>query len=180
MIKFVLPDESCRGDVLSFYEEFEQSGVECIGCKNGKNYDTWLDEMKNRHDGKKLPDGYVREDFYLCYDGGKLVGVFSLKFELTDFLYNFGGHIGYAVRPSEQNKGYATMILHHGLTVAVRFGFDSVLCVCDSDNIKSERVIQKNGGVFENELYCPDEDVYVKRYWIKVPEKAVTYPSSCD
>lgn len=41
-----------------------------------------------------------------------------------------------------------------------------VLCVCDEDSIASERVIIKNGGIFENRLYDDEEKVFVKRYWI--------------
>lgn len=93
--------------------------------------------MNNRISGKNLPAGYVRENFYLCYDGDDMVGVFNLKFELTEFLLNFGGHIGYAVKPSRRSMGCA-----------------------------SERVIIKNGGIFENRLYDDEEKVFVKRYWI--------------
>ena len=59
----------------------------------------------------------MREDFYLCYEDGKLVGVFSMKFELTEFLLELAG----------------------------RLGFERVLCVCDEDNYASERVILKRG-----------------------------------
>lgn len=47
--------------------------------------------MNNRISVKNLSAGYVRENFYLCYDGDDMVGVFNLKFELTEFLLNFGG-----------------------------------------------------------------------------------------
>ena len=87
----------------------------------------------------------MREDFYLCYEDGKLVGVFSLKFELTEFLLKLGGHIGYAVRPSERNRGLATQMLGQGVELAGRLGFERVLCVCDGDNYASERVILKRG-----------------------------------
>ncbi|MEE1426841.1 MAG: hypothetical protein UF217_02240 [Acutalibacteraceae bacterium] len=60
--------------------------------------------MNNRISGKNLPAEYVRENFYLCYDGDDMIGVFNLKFELTEFLLNFGGHIGYAVKPSRRNR----------------------------------------------------------------------------
>lgn len=106
--------------------------------------------MQNRHTGENLPDGYVRENFYLCYDGDTLVGVFSLKFELTEFLRSFGGHIGYAVRPSRRRQGLATQMLRQGLALAQQFGFARVLCVCDEDN------------------YASEEDVVVKRYWISL------------
>ena len=168
MISFVLPTEENRDDVLSFYNEIEKANETCIGYNNYKNFDIWLTGMKNRHTGKNLPDGYVRENFYLCYDGDEMVGVFSLKFELTEFLRNYGGHIGYAVRPSKRNHGLATQMLKQGLEIAKQYGFDRILCVCDDDNYASEKVILKNGGVFENKLYDSDEKVFVKRYWIEL------------
>lgn len=168
MLDFVLPTERNRDDVLAFYDEIERSDSECIGISNYKNFDLWLTEIQNRHTGKNLPDGYVRENFYLCYEGDCLVGMFSLKFELTEFLLNYGGHIGYSTRPSDCNRGLATQMLKQGLELAKRFGFDRVLCVCDSDKCASEKVIIKNGGVIENELYDPDENINVKRFWIKL------------
>ncbi len=165
-ITFVLPTEQNRADVLAFYQEFEESGGTCIGFGNWRDYNRWLTGMQNRHTGKNLPEGYVRENFYLCYQGGEMVGVFSLKFELTEFLLNYGGHIGYAVSPSKRNHGLATSMLAHGLELSREFGFDRILCVCDEDNYASEAVILKNGGVLENELFDPEENVTVKRYWI--------------
>ncbi len=168
MLKFVLPTEQDKDDVLSFYDEIERSGGACIGIGNYKNYDLWLTGMQNRHTGKNLPEGYVRENFYLCYEGNRLIGVFSLKFELTEFLLNYGGHIGYATRPSDQNRGLATQMLKQGLELSKEFGFERILCICNNDNYASENVILKNGGVFENELYDPDEKVTVKRFWIQL------------
>lgn len=168
MLEFVLPTEKNKDDVISFYTEIEESGGECIGMGNYKNYDLWLTGMHNRHTGKNLPDGYVRENFYLCYQNDRLVGVFSLKFELTEFLLNYGGHIGYATRSADRNRGIATQMLKQGLALAKDFGFDRILCICDNDNYASEKVILKNGGVFENELFDPDESITVKRFWIRL------------
>ena len=168
MLNFVLPSEENRDDVLAFYEEIEKSGGECIGIGNYRDYDLWLSGMRNRLTGRNLPEGYVRENFYLCYDETRLIGVFSLKFELTEFLLNYGGHIGYATRPSDRNRGLATQMLKQGLVLAKGFGFDRILCVCDNDNYPSEKVIVKNGGIFENEKYDPNEDVTVKRFWINL------------
>lgn len=168
MLNFVLPAAENQADVLAFYCEMAQSGDACIGMGNYENYVLWLTGMQNRHTGHNLPDGYVREDFYLCYEGKKLIGVFSLKFELTDFLLRFGGHVGYAVRPSERNRGLATQILRQGLALAKAAGFERILCVCNADNYASEKVILKNGGALENELYDPDEKVMVKRFWIQL------------
>lgn len=166
MLTFVLPGEEHREDVLSFYTEFAEKQETCIGYGNFQNYDAWLTGMKNRLKAENLPDGWVRENFYLCYDENEMVGVFSLKFELTDFLLNYGGHIEYAVRPSKRNCGLATQILKQGLELSREFGFDRILCVCDEDNYASEKVILRNGAVFENRLFESEENVFVKRYWI--------------
>ena len=171
MLDFVLPTEQNRSDVLAFYGEIESGSGACIGIGNYRDYGLWLNGMRNRRAGENLPDGYVRENFYLCYEGPALVGVFSLKFELTEYLLNYGGHIGYAVRPSERGRGLATQMLAQGLEIARQFGFARVLCICDDDNRASERVIQKNSGELENELFDPAEHVTVKRYWIQLTSK---------
>lgn len=168
MLRFVLPEEENCSDVLAFYEEMEKNGDACIGMGGFRDYSRWLAGMQNRHTGKNLPEGYVRENFYLCYDAGQLVGVFSLKFELTEYLLNYGGHIGYAVRPSLRRRGLASQMLRQGLELARGFGFERVLCVCDEDNLASEKVILKNGGVLENTRFDLEENVRVRRYWIQL------------
>lgn len=166
MLRFVLPDFAHKKDVLSFYGEFEKNNQECIGYKNHGDFDKWLAEMQNRKNGINLLNGYVRENFYLCYNHNELIGVFSLKFELTEFLLNYGGHIGYAVKPSCRNRGYATQMLSIGKSIAKSLGFDKLLLVCNTDNIASEKVIIKNNGIFENSVFDDSEGVFVKRYWI--------------
>ena len=59
-------------------------------------------------------------------------------------------------------------MLRQGLARAKALGFDRVLCVCDHDNYASERVILKNGGVLDDVRYDPEEDVTVKRFWIRL------------
>lgn len=166
MLRFVFPSESNREDVLAFYAAFEKNGGQCIGCKYGKDYTLWLTDMQNRRAGKNLPQGYVQENFYLCYSGEEMVGVCSLKLELTEYLLQYGGHVEYAVHPALQNRGYGTEILAQTLRIAREPGFHRLLCVCDEDNYASEKIILKNGDVLENTLYDPEEAVTVKRYWI--------------
>lgn len=163
-MKFILPSIDNKKDVLDFYQEFEENNSTCIGFMLHNNYDKWLEHMINRKNNTNLPEGFVRENFYLCYENNVLIGVFSLKFELTDYLFKFGGHIGYAVRPSCRNKGYGNTILNEGLTIAKSYGFKEVLLVVDDDNIASEKIIIKNNGIYLNSIYDNNESVMVKRY----------------
>lgn len=168
MLRFVLPGAQNRRDVLDFYAEFAAEGTACIGSAVAGDFDVWLANMQDRLAGRTLPAGFVQESFYLCYEGDTLVGVLNFKYTLTDFLLNYGGHIGYAVRPSCQGRGLATQMMRQCLDIARGLGFERLLLVCDDDNYASERVIQKCGGVLEDIRFDPDEQVNVKRYWITV------------
>ena len=46
------------------------------------------------------------------------------------------------------------------------FGLNKVLITCDVDNIASENTIKSCGGEYINELYIPEVDETVKRYYI--------------
>lgn len=166
MITFVYPTEANRDDVKAFYAEFEQQGTTCIGYDKHTDYDVWLTNIHNRITVTDLPEGFVQEAFYLCYDKDEMAGVLNLKFTLTDYLLNYGGHIGYAVKPSRQGQGLATQMLRQSMDIARGMGMEKLLLVCDEDNIASEKVILKVGGQYEDTRYDAEEAVNVKRYWL--------------
>lgn len=95
---------------------------------------------------------YVESDTYL--------GRIAVRHRLTPRLLEWGGHIGYDVRPSARRRGHATAMLHAALPIAGRLGIDRVLVTCDPDNIASRKVINACGGVFE------DERCGKLRFWI--------------
>jgi predicted acetyltransferase len=78
-----------------------------------------------------------------------------------------GGHIGYTVRPSDRRKGYGSTLCRLMLEEAwSRLGLRRVLITCDTDNVGSARIIQKNGGVFESEVRSDHSGKRVSRYWV--------------
>jgi predicted acetyltransferase len=93
-------------------------------------------------------------------DGAEYLARIAIRHELTDFLLNVGGHIGYDVRPSARRRGHATAMLHAALPVAHRLGIECALVTCDSDNIASRKTIEANGGVYE------DTRGVKLRYWV--------------
>lgn len=57
------------------------------------------------------------------------------------------GHIGYGVVPWKRERGYATQALAMMLSEARREGLPYVELTTDLDNLASQKVITKNGGV---------------------------------
>jgi predicted acetyltransferase len=106
------------------------------------------------------PEGIVPATTLWWVDGDEYLGRLSIRHELTDPLREFGGHIGYVVRPSARRKGNATAMLAASLPVARDLGIDPALLTCDSDNVGSRRVIESNGGVFEDQR---DDKL---RFWV--------------
>lgn len=129
MLRFALPGESSRRDVEGFYTEFAAEGTACIGSAVAGDFDVWLANMQDRIAGRNLPAGFVQESFFLCYEGYTLVGVLNFKYTLTEFLLNYGGHIGYAVRPSCQGRGLATQMLRQSLDIGRGMGYDRACCL---------------------------------------------------
>ena len=107
---------------------------------------------------------------FVLVRGRRIVGACSLRHELTDALRDFGGHVGYGVRPSERGKGYASLMLKLVLREARRRGIRRVLLTCDSDNAASRRVIEKAGGVLDSQSFSDRAGRMTRRYWIEVPD----------
>ncbi|MEQ1895931.1 MAG: GNAT family N-acetyltransferase [Vicinamibacterales bacterium] len=65
------------------------------------------------------------------------------------------GHIGYAVVPWKQRRGYATLALGAMLADARAEGLRHVEITTGPDNVASQRVITANGGVLVEEFITP-------------------------
>ncbi|MFQ7234951.1 MAG: GNAT family N-acetyltransferase, partial [Enterococcus hulanensis] len=100
----------------------------------------------------------------------KIIGTIDIRHELNEFLLEFGGHIGFGVRPSERGKGYASEMLRLGLDYCKILGLEKVMVACYKENIASARTIRKNGGVLERE-FSHDDGKEVQVYWINLSDK---------
>lgn len=67
------------------------------------------------------------------------------------------GHIGYAVVPWKQRRGYATRALQALLIEARAEGLPYVEITADVENIASQRVILRNGGTLVAQFTTPPE-----------------------
>ncbi len=133
-----------------------------------ENFPAFVHRSLQQKDRVKLVSGRVpNADFWLI-DSGEFVGRLNLRYELDADLLKFGGHIGYEVRPSRRKQGYGTRILHLGLEIAKAAGIHKVLVTCDENNIGSKKIIEHNGGQFENAVHIDGSTIKKLRYWINV------------
>ncbi len=130
------------------------------------SWDHYLGLLDGLRDGSRVPDGLVRSDFLLAEVDGVLVGRVSIRYELTEWLADRGGHIGYGVRPASRRRGHATSILVQAVCLARSGGVAPILVVCDDDNVGSAAVIERCGGVLHSVVAPDDGTAPFRRYWI--------------
>ncbi|WP_298889513.1 GNAT family N-acetyltransferase [uncultured Serinicoccus sp.] len=130
---------------------------------------TWpqvLAQLQQEADGRDLPAGRVRADFLVAEVDGIPVGRVSIRHELTPFLRDLGGHVGYAVAPPFRRRGHATEILRLSVERLRGLGVARVLVTCDDGNAASAATIERCGGVLEDVRVPPGGGVPQRRYWI--------------
>jgi predicted acetyltransferase len=154
-----------------FLDEFAESGETEINGYFGRPEWTHAETVAAfaRWSDGEPPDGWVPSTTSFLVDEGRILGVSSLRHWLTQHLLEHGGHVGYSVRPSERNCGHATRLLRDAARKARRLGIERLLVTCDAGNVSSARVIEKCGGVLENEV--PTDDAPIRRYWIRLRER---------
>lgn len=131
----------------------------------------WTVVRRSQRDeaGINLEPGRVPSTTFWLIDNGRFIGTTNIRHELNIALMAYGGHIGYGVRYSECNKGYATKLLGMALDYSRDvLKLNRVLVTCNDTNLASARVIEKNGGVLENKVknYFDSGTVLTRRYWI--------------
>ena len=105
---------------------------------------------------------------FILYDN-KPIGELGIRTTLSDFWINNGSQIYYKIRKSERGKGYGNIILKLGLLEARKLGFNKVRINCDDKNIKSKKIILKNGGILDIKSYKTEYGTS-SSYIIKISE----------
>ncbi len=169
MVKFIIPEEKY---LLSFKEakkEYEKNNVTSYILDDADKEDIFkkYDDFRNE---RNLSPDLVGMDEYWLVDEEKnyFIGKVSIRHRLNERLEKIGGHIGYAVRFSEWNKGYGTLILKFALEKAKEMGIEEVLVTCDDKNIGSYSVMEKNGLTLKDKIDTVNNGKYrITRRYVK-------------
>jgi len=167
-LALVEPSFELRYAFLELVEDFRIAGEYPARHETAKrNFGVFLYEIENMAKGRNLLPGLIPMTTYWLVDGGTtILGESHLRHWLTPALRIEGGHIGYSIRPSARRKGYGTLILALTLDKARAMGLERVMVTCNTDNIASARIIEKNGGVFYGQDISPHSGKQVSQYWI--------------
>lgn len=169
--EFTIDDEILLREMI---EEINSFDANFEGLNNISNIDNYSDFLKrleiNKHQELIKPSYSPQTTFGVFLDN-RLIGGFNLRHEIKGNLINHGGNIGYLIRPSERGKGYGTKLLYLALEKADEIGLDRVLVSCRIDNIGSMKVIENNGGDYENNYFEETTGKTFKRYWIDVKKE---------
>lgn len=139
-------------DGIEIYNMLQEIAANDNGFHNkvyGMTYEQfqkWL-EREYSVDNGNLEDWMVPQTSYWLYDNDKPIGYGRVRHCLNDNLEKTSGHIGYAIRQTERKKGYGSKILPLLLEECKKLDIKKVQIGANADNIASNKLIVKNGGI---------------------------------
>ena len=168
-IILVKPDLSYADEIIKYKEEsLAESPIinGSAGLDRFSSIEIWLEELKKRSCEDTVPKGLVPSSTYLAVreKDNYIVGMIDIRHYLNEYLTQVGGNIGYGIRKTERNKGYAKQMLKLALEKCKDLKIKKVLITCDEDNIASEKVILSANAKLEDIRNVDGENK--KRFWI--------------
>lgn len=155
---FEVPTIKRKKDALEFIQEFFDYSSNVYGAGSLKryvnNYEGWLEKLEQDYvrevDEEHVP---TRTYFFVRESDKRIVGMINIRLALNEKLRNYGGNIGYCIRPTERRKGYNKINLYLALKVCDSYRIDEVLLDADLNNPASWKTMEALGGIRIKEYY---------------------------
>ncbi|MDR3126278.1 MAG: GNAT family N-acetyltransferase [Rickettsiales bacterium] len=139
-----------------------------------ENFDAMV--AKRLREMTEPDEGRVPATTFWIMRGDRYVGRIQLRHNLNGgILANYGGHIGYDIRPSERGRGHSKAALRLCLAEAKKIGLPEIFITCLDWNEPSHRTILgavREYGGREAEPYAdPETGGRFLRFWINTGKK---------
>jgi predicted acetyltransferase len=169
MVELARPNVRLVASYLDFVAEMQQLGEklwEGMILKAGESRKEFVDRILR---AETCPErGLVPETVYWAAIGKTVVGRIALRHRLNDNLKEFGGHIGYEVRPSYRRQGVAKEMLRLLLETPKAKQIGRLLLSCAPENEASNKTIQANGGALAKTAFAKKWQRETNYYWIQL------------
>ena len=128
MDQFVLvrPAERYAAEISAYRQEFLEANSSMDGCGSLRRIadpTEWIADTETKSK-ETCPKELVpaTQFLYIRKSDERLIGMIQIRHELNEYLEKYAGHIGYAIRPSEREKGYAKRMLKDALLYCKEIG----------------------------------------------------------
>lgn len=186
MEKFYLerPSIERKIEIIEFLDEFVKYGSDINGSGSldkiyyGYTFEEALDrclKMEDEEYAKSIGRCQGKTFLLIREDDNKIVGTINVRWNLNKKMLQFGGHIGYGIRPTERRKGYNKINLYLGMLEAKKVGLEKVMLDCDVNNLGSDKTLKALGGKLERTEIDPSDGILTNVYWFNVDETIEKY-----
>ncbi|TCI28271.1 GNAT family N-acetyltransferase [Exiguobacterium sp. SL-10] len=169
MLRLVKTSMDQEAKVIDFLKEWWERGETIVPNavdRDASDFSSYVKQIRDK-EVRVNNVSWVPSTTYWLTDGEELLGAANIRHELNDNLINFGGHIGYGIKPSARGRGLATKQLELALEKAKELGIERALITCDRTNVASRQVILNNGGVPDTP-FMEGSGKVVERFWIEL------------
>ena len=130
-MKLVKYNKIAELQYIDYIEEWEKTGEKITphsSARKGRTFDEMQGYWEYEGTDAIREKGYVPATLYFMVDeSGRVYGAAHNRHELNEELLQYGGHIGYGVRPSERRNGYSTLMLKTMLDMLREKGYDRIM-----------------------------------------------------
>lgn len=172
-----IPSIERKNQIIEYLNEFDQYNSDLNGAGSldkifeGYTFEQALERtlnMQNEEYAKRMNRCQSKTFLLIRNKDNKIIGNINIRWNLTDAIKQFGGNIGYSIRPTERKKGYNKINLYLGLLEAKKLGLDDVMLDCDVKNIASDKTMQSLGGILTRTEIDPADGILTNIYHFNV------------
>lgn len=176
---FEKPSLIRKKEIIEYLDEFVEYGSDINGSGSldkiyeGYTFEEALDrclKMEDEDYAKSVNRCPGKTFLLIREDDNRIVGSINVRWDLNEDMLNFGGHIGYGIRPTERRKGYNKINLYMGIIEAQKVGLDRIMVDCAVNNLGSDKTIKALDGRLERTEIDPSDGALTNVYWFNVDE----------